>query len=54
MFISFRVNAAALPGSPPPQQHILAPDPPAPQESIVTAPFPGATKQKPLHIFVYI
>lgn len=26
---------AALPGMPPPQQHILAPEPPAPHDSIV-------------------
>ena len=42
--IVFLEYAPGLPGVPPPQQHIFAPDPPAPQTSIVAVPADGAIK----------
>jgi hypothetical protein len=38
----------ALPGSPPPQQHIRDPDPPAPHISTMAQPVAGGFQQKPL------
>jgi hypothetical protein len=36
-----------LPGNPNPQQHILAPDPPAPHISMVAVPVPGDIQHTP-------
>jgi hypothetical protein len=36
-----------LPGNPNPQQHILAPDPPAPHISMVAVPVPGDLQHTP-------
>ena len=44
--------APGFPGIPPPQQHILAPLPPAPQISTVAIPLAGAIQQTSPHIFV--
>jgi hypothetical protein len=41
----FEEYAGAFPGSPKPQQHILAPDPAAPHISIFNVPQPGDLQQ---------
>jgi hypothetical protein len=52
--IVFFVYAPAFPGVPPPQQHICAPDPPAPHTSITALPVVGGFQQNPLQKFVYM
>ena len=42
--ITFLEYAPGFPAIPKPQQHISAPDPPAPQISIVAVPSDGATQ----------